>query len=85
MFAVLRLSRRFHVALHRARHFRLTFGACDHVTFELHNSDPEFDMGGGGQFKTSKRILQNLGNVRKRNDLKSSSFFIIQKAIVIMH
>ena len=61
VFAVLRLSRSFHVTLHRTR---LTFGACDHVTFELHI----WWGGGGGQFKTSKRILQNLGNVRKRND-----------------
>ena len=35
VFAVLRLSRSFRVTLRRAWHFRLTFGICDHVTFEL--------------------------------------------------
>ena len=35
VLAVLRLSRSFRVTLRRAWHFRLTFGICDHVTFQL--------------------------------------------------
>ena len=80
--AVLRLSRRVYVTLGGAWHFWLTFGARYHVTFELGFCYiiPKFSCvagrgggggGGGGGcvggFTTSKGILRNLLNARKRN------------------
>ena len=59
-----------YVTLRHAWHFWLSFGACDHVTFELGFISyiiSEFGGEGGG-FKTSKRIWENLGNVRKKKD-----------------
>ena len=51
-----------------AWNFWLTFGACDHVIFELGCSYiiPKFCYGGEGGVKTSKGILENLGNGRKK-------------------